>query len=222
MFLTLTSGPARTWRQVPGLALPDGARLPHDGSMRTLVSTLVALLLTALLVPAADASPPPASVGDGQQAQCRLTRPAYPQIKPGTTSGAVRALQCLLNETQFGPVTVDGFYGPETQAAIKDFTGSFECCIDHPLLVRTWYWTILFSQSHKLRGLEVGDSGVRVKTLQRALRADGETVVVDGDFGAQTKAQVKAFQAKCDIDETGRVNGRTSFFFSQGGCNGAG
>ena len=77
-------------------------------------------------------------------------------------------------------------------------------------------------QSHKLRGLEVGDSGIRVKTLQRALRADGETVVVDGDFGAQTKAQVKAFQAKCHIDETGRVNEQTSFFLSQGGCSGDG
>ena len=94
----------------------------------------------------------------------------------------------MLNDTQLGPVTVDGFYGPETQAAIKKLTDNFECCIEQPLLVRTWYWTILFSQSHRLRGLELGDSGVRVKTLQRALRADGETVVVDGDFGAQTKA----------------------------------
>ena len=107
----------------------------------------------------------------------------------------------MLNDTQFGPVTVDGFYGPETQAAIKKLTDNFECCIERPLLVRTWYWTILFSQSHRLRGLELGDSGVRVKTLQRALRADGETVVVDGDFGAQTKAQVKVFQDKCDIEK---------------------
>ena len=61
---------------------------------------------------------------------------------------------------------------------------------------------------------------MRVRTLQRALRADGETVVVDGDFGAQTKAQVKVFQDKCDIEKTGRVNDQTSFFFSQGGCNG--
>ena len=118
----------------------------------------------------------------------------------------------------YGPVTVDGFYGPETQAAIKELTDNFECCIEQPLLVRTWYWTILFAQSHRLRGLELGDSGVRVKTLQRALRADGETVVVDGDFGAQTKAQVKVFQDKCDIEMTGRVNDQTSFFFSQGGC----
>ena len=91
-------------------------------------------------------------------------------------------------------MTVDGFYGPETKAAIKELTGNFECGIENRFLVRTWYWTILFSQSHRLRGLELGDSGIRVKTLQRALRADGETLVVDGDFGPQTKARVEEFQ----------------------------
>lgn len=188
--------------------------------MRTLVSVVVTVVICGLFGPAAVASSPATAGTDGQQASCRRTLPAYPQIKPGTTSGAVKALQCVLNDTQLGPVTVDGFYGPETQAAIKKLTDNFECCIERPLLVRTWYWTILFSQSHRLRGLELGDSGVRVRTLQRALRADGETVVVDGDFGAQTKAQVKVFQDKCDIEKSGRVNDQTSFFFSQGGCNG--
>ena len=154
-----------------------------------------------------------------REPECRRTLPSYPEIEPGTTSRAVRTLQCVLNDTQFGPVTVDGFYGPETKAAIKELTGNFEGGIENRFLVRTWYWTILFSQSHRLRGLELGDSGIRVKTLQRALRADGETVVVDGSFGPQTKARVKVFQTKCDIKVTGRVNDQTSFFLSQGGCN---
>jgi peptidoglycan hydrolase-like protein with peptidoglycan-binding domain len=196
--------------------------------MRTHLSALVAgLVSTFLVVSAVPASASPASgaaasaSASAAQAGCHRTRPAYPQIKPGTTSGAVRTLQCVLNDTQFGPVTVDGFYGPETQAAIDEFTGNFECCIKKPLLVRTWYWTILFSQSHKLRGLELGDSGIRVLTLQRALRADGETLVIDGDFGAQTKAQVKVFQDKCDIPQSGRINDQTSFFLSMGGCGGS-
>ena len=184
--------------------------------MRTLVSVVIGVLLSCLLGPAAIASPPAPAAS--QETGCHRTRPAYPQIKPGTRSGAVRTLQCVLNDAGFGPVTVDGFYGPETQDAIKELTGNFECCIARPLLVRTWYWTILFSQSHRLGGLQLGDSGIRVTTLQRALRADKETLVVDGDFGAQTKAQVKVFQAKCDITETGRVSGKTAFFLSQGGC----
>ena len=117
-----------------------------------------------------------------------------------------------------GPVTVDGFYGPETRRPSRS-SPTTSSAASRPLLVRTWYWTILFSQSHRLRGLELGDSGVRVRTLQRALRPTGD-VVVDGDFGAQTKAQVKVFQDKCDIEKSGRVNDQTSFFLSQGGCNG--
>jgi peptidoglycan hydrolase-like protein with peptidoglycan-binding domain len=148
------------------------------------------------------------------------TLPAYPELAPGTTSKAVRTLQCVLNDTRLGPVTVDGFYGPETKAAIEELTDSFEGDVENRFLVRTWYWTILFSQSHRLRGLELGDSSIRVKTLQRALRADGETLVIDGDFGTQTRARVREFQEKCDIKVTGRVNDQTSFFFSQGGCGG--
>jgi hypothetical protein len=29
---------------------------------------------------------------------------------------------------------------------------------------------------------------------------------------------VKVFQDKCGIEKSGRVNGQTAFFFSQGGC----
>jgi peptidoglycan hydrolase-like protein with peptidoglycan-binding domain len=130
----------------------------------------------------------------------------------------VRTLQCVLNDAGFGPVAVDGFYGPKTQDAVKKLTDGFECCIAHPLRVRTWYWVILFTASHKLLGLASGDTGIRVKTLQRALRADGETLVVDGVFGAQTTTQVELFQHACGLNRTGRVNQRTLFFLSQGGC----
>ena len=110
-------------------------------------------------------------------------------------------------------MTVDGFYGPETKAAIKasrtassaaSTTGrGAHVVLDDPVLPVT-----------PLRGLELGDSGIRVKTLQRALRADGETLVVDGSFGPQTRAQVEGFQTKCGIKVTGRVNGQTSFFLA--------
>jgi peptidoglycan hydrolase-like protein with peptidoglycan-binding domain len=189
--------------------------------MRAVVKTLAAAVATAVMVglaPVANSAPAPAAA----RAECRRTLPAYPEIKPGTTSKAVRSLQCVLNDAGFGPVTVDGFYGPETQGAVKELTDAFECCIPKPLVVRTWYWTILFARSHKLFGLGLGDSGIRVKTLQRALRADGETLVVDGDFGPQTVTQVKVFQGKCDLRRTGRINQKTSFHLSMGGCNAEG
>lgn len=188
--------------------------------MRTLVSALVAAVLLTLLAPAPSSVARPRGADNARAAQCNLTRPAYPEIKPGTRRGAVRSLQCLLNDAGFGPVTVDGFYGKQTQAAVKKLTDGFECCIPEPLRVRTWYWVILFTASHKLLGLKAGDSGIRVTTLQRALRADGETLVIDGDFGPQTTAQVRVFQGKCDVRETGRINQQTLFFLGMGGCNG--
>jgi peptidoglycan hydrolase-like protein with peptidoglycan-binding domain len=186
--------------------------------MRTLVPVVVTVFFCGLLGPAAVAAAPPPSAME--KPHCRRTLPAYPEIEPGTTSRAVRSLQCVLNDAGLGPVRVDGFYGPESQAAVKKLTDGFECCIKHPLRVRTWYWTILFTASRHLLGLERGDSGIRVKTLQRALRADGETLVVDGAFGAQTEGQVKVFQGKCGEKKTGRVNHQTLFDLSMGGCNG--
>jgi peptidoglycan hydrolase-like protein with peptidoglycan-binding domain len=188
--------------------------------MRSLLTAVVAALVIPLLGPPATASAPSTTAEAHTKPECRRTLPAYPEIKPGTTSRAVRTLQCVLNDAGFGPVTVDGFYGPETRGAVHDFTDGFECCIKQPLRVRTWYWTILFTASRNLAGLERGDSGIRVKTLQRALRADGETLVVDGSFGAQTEAQVKVFQGKCGEKRTGRVNQQMLFNLSQGGCNG--
>ncbi len=187
--------------------------------MRTLAAVvLVTLALSLGSAPAVAAEAP--EVAATSKAQCRRTLPAYPVIEPGTTSRAVRTLQCVLNDADWGPIAVDGFYGPQTRRAVRSFTNNFECCISRPLRVRTWYWTILFAQSHRLRGLELGDKGIRVRTLQRALRADGETLVIDGDFGPQTRAQVKVFQGKCGLVKSGRVNDKTAFFLGQGGCNG--
>ncbi len=184
--------------------------------MRSLVLGILIALNLSLVAPA---SADGATAESAAAAECRRTRPAYPEIKPGTTSGAVRSLQCVLNDAGWGPVAVDGFYGPQTQAAVEEFTNHFECCIKSPLRVRTWYWTILFAQSHRLRGLELGDSGIRVRTLQRALRADGEKLTIDGDFGPETRAQVRVFQKKCGLKQTGRVNDTTAFHLGQGGCN---
>ncbi len=188
--------------------------------MRSLIAAVVTAFLIPLAGPVAVAAPADAAGGSHAKAGCRLTRPGYPEIKPGTRRGAVRAFQCVLNDAGFGPVTVDGFYGPQTQKVVDEFTGNFECCIPDPLRVRTWYWVILFTASHQLRGLEQGDSGIRVTTLQRALRADGETLVIDGDFGAQTTAQVKVLQGKCGLKKTGRIDEKTHFHLAMGGCKG--
>jgi peptidoglycan hydrolase-like protein with peptidoglycan-binding domain len=186
-------------------------------TLRSLVATVVVAAVLTAVVPAPAGSATPQAPA---QAACQRTLPVYPELAPGAHGKAVRSLQCVLNDAGLGPVTVDGSYGPETRAAIKELFGSFEGPVEHPFVVKNWYWTILFARSHRLRGLEQGDSGIRVRTLQRALRADGAAIVVDGDFGAQTTSRVAAFQGSCDITQTGRVDGDTVFFLSMGGCGG--
>ena len=67
--------------------------------MRTLASVVVTVLVTVLVItllgPAASGAAPPTT---GRQATCQRTLPSYPEIKRGTTSKAVRSLQCVLND----------------------------------------------------------------------------------------------------------------------------
>lgn len=57
--------------------------------------------------------------------------------------------------------------------------------------------------------LKRGDSGVAVRELQTRLVAHGHQVAVDGDFGGQTDAAVRAFQQAQGLDADGLVGTRT-------------
>src|SRR3982074_2255935 len=54
-----------------------------------------------------------------------------------------------------------------------------------------------------------GHNGHPVKTLQFLLRARGHTVTVDGVFGPQTDAAVKAFQTSKGLAANGTVDPNT-------------
>lgn len=57
--------------------------------------------------------------------------------------------------------------------------------------------------------LRVGDTGSSVQDLQRALTAKGHAVEVDGGFGANTFAAVKAFQTEHQLEPDGKVGPMT-------------
>ena len=57
--------------------------------------------------------------------------------------------------------------------------------------------------------LKKGADGKAVQRLQRALKAAGHAVAVDGDFGDATKRAVKAFQAAHGLDADGVVGPAT-------------
>ena len=186
--------------------------------MKTLGKRLVvALIPVALSVPIAASLPDTAADGSTASSQeCRRTLPAYPELDPGDRARAVRTLQCAINDLGLGPVVVDGYYGPETKKALTPVVMGREGQPPHPYRLTSLFWHQLYGLQLPHRTLREGDHGHDVRTLQRALRAYGIEVVVDGDFGPQTTSAVEAYQEAHGIRETGRTDRSTRFYLVGG------
>jgi peptidoglycan hydrolase-like protein with peptidoglycan-binding domain len=180
---------------------------------RTLLLFVSAALLCGLLAAApGEAAPAPAA----RSTECRRTLAYYPPLDPGDRGPAVRTLQCAINDLGLGPVVVDGYYGPETKKALTPVVNGREGQPPHPYRLTSLFWHQLYGLQLPHRTLREGDHGHDVRTLQRALRAYGIEVVVDGDFGSQTTGAVKAYQERHAIRETGRTDRSTRFFLVGG------
>lgn len=178
---------------------------------------LALLLLSLAVVPGAPAT---SATSVEPRAGCHRTLASYPVVEPGDRGRAVRTLQCALNDAGYGPVTVDGRYGPETRSGVRRVEKTFEGDPPDPGRVNNGFWTLLFGRQLPSRVLRLGDHGPAVKVLQRALRAAGGDLVVDGDFGPQTRSVVRAYQRHWNYRPTGRTDQRTVFMLAQGGVFG--
>ncbi|MFD1056442.1 peptidoglycan-binding domain-containing protein [Terrabacter terrigena] len=147
---------------------------------------------------------------------CERTQPAYPVVSPGAKGPAVSALQCFLNDADFGPVAVDGVYGSQTREALRRVEATFEGPAPRPGRVDAGVWVLVISRSLGSETLKQGSKGPAVETLQRALRAAGGTLTVDGTFGPETKKVVERFQDANRIGEDGVVVDETLFLLKSG------
>jgi peptidoglycan hydrolase-like protein with peptidoglycan-binding domain len=190
-------------------------------SRQTSFVALIAALTLGLLAPTAAQAAPTSERSSARAATCSRTLAQYPVVHRGDRSNAVRTLQCVLNDDGYGPVVVDGFYGPQTRAAVTRVEDGFEGPSAHPGRINNGFWVLLLSRNLPEGSLRQGQHGAGVTTLQRALRAAGGTIVVDGSFGAQTKGVVKAYQRAQDLPATGIVGERTRFFLTMGAVIGA-
>jgi peptidoglycan hydrolase-like protein with peptidoglycan-binding domain len=166
---------------------------------------------------AAPTAPAPTPTDPGSVAgACERTLPAYPVLERGAKGPAVRALQCFLNDADYGPVVVDGVYGAQTRAAVKKVEASLEGPAPEPGRIDAGMWVLLISRPLGDGTLEVGSKGADVVTLQRALRAAGGTLTVDGDFGSETKKVVRRFQQANRVGDDGVVGDETLFLLKMG------
>ncbi|GIJ47908.1 hypothetical protein Val02_47940 [Virgisporangium aliadipatigenens] len=131
-----------------------------------------------------------------------------PTVSRGDTGEPVCHAQRALRRNCGVVLDVDGDFGPATEQATKDFQKSVSLPVTGIVDDPTWKALPDGSAMPVLRAGSVGDD---VRGLQRALTAGAvglwETTPqgVDGEFGPNTEASVRAFQAWAGIDVDGVV-----------------
>ncbi|GAA3717575.1 hypothetical protein GCM10022399_37690 [Terrabacter ginsenosidimutans] len=138
---------------------------------------------------------------------------AYPTLKPGTTSGAVKTLQAKL-----GSLPTTGYYGSLTQArvtAYQKFVGLPQTGVADPvtqarLWVRGWTGTAAAPATPATPAttyptLRLGMTSAAVRTLQAKLGSLPTT----GYYGTMTRARVTAYQKFAGLSQTGVADSRT-------------
>ena len=115
----------------------------------------------------------------------------WPLVQEGDQNHPVRTLQYLLRARGHA-VTVDGIFGPKTDAAVRAFQKERGLAVDGIVGPHTWSALIVQVQ----RGSE-GDAvrGVQEEFQFRNLSGDpSKGLQVDGIFGPKTEAAVRGFQ----------------------------
>jgi peptidoglycan hydrolase-like protein with peptidoglycan-binding domain len=115
----------------------------------------------------------------------------WPLIRQGDRDHPVRTLQDLLR-ARGHTVTVDGIFGPRTDAAVRDLQGQKGLTVDGIVGPNTWSALIV-----TVRQGSQGDAvrGVQEEFQFRNLSGDpARGLQVDGIFGPKTHAAVRDFQ----------------------------
>jgi peptidoglycan hydrolase-like protein with peptidoglycan-binding domain len=115
----------------------------------------------------------------------------WPLVRQGDQNHPVKTLQYLLR-ARGHTVTVDGIFGPRTDAAVRDFQRQKGLAVDGIVGPNTWSALII-----TVRQGSQGDAvrGVQEEFAFRNLSGSPDTgLQVDGIFGPKTDAAVRGFQ----------------------------
>jgi peptidoglycan hydrolase-like protein with peptidoglycan-binding domain len=126
----------------------------------------------------------------------------WPVVHKGDSGLRVNAIQMLLIQRGVA-VTVDGAFGPATEAAVKSFQARNRISPSGKVGAKTWEALIV--------PLWRGRSGAAVSALEIQLKFQYgyASVTVDGKFGPVVKSAVKAFQKRYGLTPSGIVGERT-------------
>lgn len=126
----------------------------------------------------------------------------WPLLKQGSRGHPVPALQYLLR-ARGHLLTVDGNFGPKTEAAVEGFQTADQIKVDGVVGPQTWGALIIVVAS--------GSTGDAVRGVQEEFRfrnlsgEPGRGLAVDGVFGPRTTAAVRGFQQAIGLTTDGIV-----------------
>lgn len=179
----------------------DSARLGAAAARGSRSAVAVGVGLAMPTGAAAFMAAPALAAEDAKPAAPATTNPT-PVLSFGAHSAQVKTVQQRL------ALVADGWYGPVTTAAIKDFQRANGLAVDGVVGVKTW--AALQQSSVKASSgdsvLNLGDQGPLVRAVQSKLG-----VGVDGVFGPKTEAAVKAFQRGAGLVADGVVGVKTTY-----------
>jgi peptidoglycan hydrolase-like protein with peptidoglycan-binding domain len=135
-----------------------------------------------------------------------------PTVQSGDSGESVKQAQRALRRTPNTTLVVDGMFGPLTEAATKEFQQRAGLPVTGIVDAATWE---ALPNGNPMPVLSKGSKGDSVRCLQQILTSGAfglwETTPqgVDGDFGSNTDASVRAFQKWARIGVDGIVGQRT-------------
>ncbi|NJR52655.1 MAG: peptidoglycan-binding protein [Leptolyngbyaceae cyanobacterium CSU_1_3] len=175
------------------------------------------------------------TIAFSQEAQPRAEGIVRPLLKSGSRGVEVTELQAVLKLLGYYDGTVNGFFGDSTMTAVAQFQQAAGLGRDGIVGSATWDRLFPPDRSHSSPSsapaptqprenspqpappaaidfpiLRLGMTGAAVTRLQERLRAIGVFEgAIDGVFGAETQAAVKAAQARFLLEADGIVGGAT-------------
>jgi peptidoglycan hydrolase-like protein with peptidoglycan-binding domain len=119
----------------------------------------------------------------------------WPVVQNGSQGHPIRTLQFLLR-AHGHTLTVDGIFGPATEAAVKAFQTSKGMTADGIMNAKSWSTLII--------QVKKGSAGDAVRAVQEEFQfragEPGQGLKVDGVFGPQTDSTVRGFQHALSLD----------------------
>ncbi|BAU10124.1 peptidoglycan-binding domain 1 protein [Leptolyngbya sp. NIES-3755] len=138
------------------------------------------------------------------------------RLQLGDRGPGVRELQTQLQARGYYYGTIDGVFGPDTQAAViqlqNDSGRSPTGVVDADVYAILSGGTRPPAPIPGVPGtgeLQIGDQNQRVTELQRQLNRVGYPVPITGYFGTQTQQAVASFQQAQGLPVTGRADSQT-------------